>query len=358
MHVEELKDGREWDDFLRVSPEGTFYHSLQWKEVLERTFHDAPLYLTVRDAGVIVGICPGFILSSMHTNIYSSMPYSDYGGPVIARHCIEQGSLLLRHYLQQHCSGAGVAYLNISFMDARVQRSFGSPSKYVDTSKGTVEIDLEATPSHLIWHSLFSRNRRKKIMRYEKEGYQAQQARTKSDLKEFYSLYCDNMEYVGARPYPYEFLESMWTLLYPLNLRIWLVGKEKAIGGMLVLKDAQRMYLFLAGIDRRQELPWWDPGVLNYLFWKEIGTAEEEGCRHISLGGTPSDPNDPYYLQKVSFGGSFNQQTVVCYPCSYIGWALLQAMAGAVSSWRTIKGLLPIRLRNRVRASLQEHFRD
>jgi hypothetical protein len=343
LQVEELKDKREWEDFLHACPDGTFYHSLQWREVLERSFHDLPVYLTVRDASGIVGICPGFILRTMRTKTYSSMPHSDYGGPVVVTRCMEDASLSLRHFLRRFCARMGVAYLKITFTNEELGRSYDLPLGYASKSGGAVEIDLDATPSHFIWNSIFSKNRRWKMKRFEREGYHAQQARTKSDLRDFYGLYCENMKHIGARPYPYDFLENMWNLLHPLNLRIWLVAREKAIGGILVLKDTRRTYWLLAGIDRTQAYS--RHPVVNYLLWKEIETAEEEGIRLVSLGATRSDPNDLYYLQKTSFGGSFHQQEVVYYPCNSTGRVYLEAMAKALSGWMAVRGFLPIRFK-------------
>lgn len=354
FRVEELKDKKEWEDFLLDSPDGTFYHSLKWKEVIERSFHDSPVYLTVRDANGIVGICPGFILSSMHIKIYHSMPYSDYGGPVMARHSIQQSSLSLPYLLQRFFSDMGVAYLSVNTMNDTIERSFSSSLGYVDTTLGIVEIDLEATPSRFIWEEIFSRNRRKKVLRFEREGYVARQAKTKSDLGNFYKLYCEDMKYIGARSFSYEFLENMWSLLYPLNLRIWLVERESVIGGILVLKDAGTTYPFLAGIDRRgQTHARYPHGLVNYLYWKEIETAEAEGRRYVSCGSTPSDPRHPYYLQKISYGGIFKQRKVVHYPCSYVGRILLRAEAKTISSWRTIGRFLPTRLKMIMRRQLQ-----
>jgi len=262
---------------------------------------------------------------------------------VIASHCIEQGSVALQHFLHRFCASIGVAYLRIRFMNDGLERSFGGPLGYVGKSLGNVEIDLHATPSHFIWNSLFSQNRRRKIRRFEREGYDTRQARTKSDLVDFYTLYCDDMKYIGVRPYPYRFLENMWALLYPLNLRIWLVAKGETIGGILILKDGQRAYWLLSGIDRRQAHV--GHPVANYLLWKEIQTAEEEGYRHVSLGGTSSDPKDPHHLQKISFGGSFSHQNIVYYPCSFGGRVLLNARTEAVRRWKTIRELLPIRFK-------------
>jgi len=355
MYIKELKNEREWETFLQASPEGTFYHSLKWKEVIQNSFPHHSLnhaiYLTIKDAnGTIVGICPGFIQTSMQMKIYHSTPYSDYGGPVMAGHCVEQASLSLRSFLQVFCSDKDIAYAKICFMDDKLAQSFKLPSGYVDANKGIIEIDLKATPSDLIWKKVFSKNRRWKIRRFKRDGFQAQQARTKSDLIDFYDLYCKNMRYIGASPYPYEFIKNMWRILYPENLRIWLVGKEERIGGIVVFKYGQRTYWAYAGIDRKQGYSRYS--VVPYLLWKEIKTAEEEGYRYVSLGGTPSDPENPYYLQKMSFGGSFRQQKTVWCPFSSTGRILLQTRAKTIGAWRTIRNFLPIDIKRALESRL------
>jgi len=338
MYVEELKDEREWETFVQASPEGTFYHSLKWKEVIQESFPYSALYLTIKDEnGTVVGICPGFILNSMHMKIYHSTPYSDYGGPVIAKHCIKQASLSLRSFLQTFCSNKDIVCGKFCFTDDKLAQSFKSPLGCVETTKGTIEIDLNATPSDFIWNKVFSKNRRRKIKLIEREGFQAQEAKTKSDLRDFYNLYAENMKHIGTSPYPYEFIENMWNILYPDNLRIWLLENDKRIGGDLFFKYGQRSYAAYVGLDRKQRVH----EVINYLVWKEIEKAEEEGLRYASLGSTPSNPKNPYYLQKMSFGGSFNQQEIVWYPLNSVGRFLLLTRARTASAWKTIRNFLP-----------------
>jgi len=340
MYVEELKNKGDWATFLQTSPEGTFYHSLKWKEVIQKSFPCSALYLTIKDVnGTIVGICPGFILGSAPLKIFCSIPYSDYGGPVIASHCIERASVSLRSFLEEFCSNNDIAYAKFCFMNDKLAQPFKLPLTNVGGGKGTAEIDLRLTPSDFIWNKIFSKNRRYKIRRFERDGFIAQEARTKSDLRDFYTLYCRNMKYIGASPYPYAFMENMWSILYPENLRIWLVGNERRIGGILVVKDGQRTYWVYAGIDRKQDYKRYS--VIPYLLWKEIKTAEEEGYRYISLGATPSDPNHPYYLQKMSFGSSLQKQEMVWYPFSSTGRILLQIGAITISSWKSVKSFLP-----------------
>ena len=58
MFVRELENTREWEDFLKVTPGGTFYHSIKWKNVIERSFSHPTVYLVVKDEnGRLVGIC-------------------------------------------------------------------------------------------------------------------------------------------------------------------------------------------------------------------------------------------------------------------------------------------------------------
>lgn len=125
MRIEEMSSKREWETFVCSSDAGTFYHSLKWKEVIQKSFPFSALYLTIKDAnGTLVGICPGFIQSSLHAKIYHSIPYSDYGGPVIARHCVKQAPLSLLSFLQSSCSDKDVAYAKFCFMDDELERFF------------------------------------------------------------------------------------------------------------------------------------------------------------------------------------------------------------------------------------------
>lgn len=353
MHVEELNNQREWEASLCSSPEGTFYHSLKWKEVIEKSFSYSPLYLTIKDAnGTVVGVCPGFILRSIRMKIFRSTPYSDYGGPVIQKHYIKRASHALQSFLQRFCANNSITYAKICLMNCELASPFESVSSYVDTSKGSMEINLEVTSSGFIWNKIFSKNRRWKIRRLERDGFQAEEARTKSDLRDFYNLYFKNMKYIGASPYPYGFIENMWSILYPENLRIWLVGKSKRIGGILVFKHGLKTYWAYAGIDRTENYKRYS--VIPYLLWKEIERAEEEGCKYVSLGGTPSDPSHPYHLQKMSFGASFNQHEVVWYPLNSTGRILLETRAKTISTWKTIRDFVPIDLKRILESKLSK----
>jgi hypothetical protein len=352
MFVEEMKSAKEWEDFVEVTPGGTFYHSIKWREVVQRTYNYSPLYLAIKDnAARIVGICPGFIVSLMHIKIYDSIPYSDYGGPIIENHYTKHGSLLLRSFLQEFCPSEGIHYAKFCFVEENeLSKYFKSPSGCTERAKGIMEIDLKTTPSDFLWNKMFSKNLKKRIKRIEQDGFEAQEARTKSDILEFYNLYVQNMKHIGATPDPYRFTENMWNTLHPDNLRVWLLRKDKAVAGELFFKNGQREYAHYGAVDRKQTVH----EATSYLRWAEIKKAEQEGRRYVSFGSTPSNPNSQYYLLKKRIGGSFHPQEMIWYPLTSTGYALLRARAKSALTWKATRDFLPVGLKSFLERKLLE----
>ena len=350
MHVEDLKNEVEWENFQRNSPDGSFYHSLIWRKVIQKTFSYDAIYLTVKDeSGRTVGAFPGFILNAMNVRFLDSIPHSDYGGPVIADDCIQQASLSLRDSLRTICLRKKIAYARFRFMEKRrTRRFFRHALGHVEKPVGIMEVDLKATSSDLLWGKAFSRNLRKKIRLIEKSGIYAREAHTRSDLKEFYNLYYKDMRQIGVSPYPYKFLESIWSILYPEKVRIWLLEKNEAIAGQLYFKDGQKSYAYLAGLDRKRNVH----EAINYLRWQEIRKAEEERYRCVSFGSTPSDPKHLHHVQKKRVGGTFHGQERVWYPMTSTACILLQTRALGITAWKSVGGLLPTGLKSVLEGAL------
>jgi len=362
MFVEELKNKREWDEFLQASPDGTFYHSLEWKEVVERSFPHSALYLTIKDANEkIVGICPGFIQSSMHMKFYHSIPYSDYGGPVIGREYTEQASILLRSFIQSFCSNKGIAYAKICFLKDGSESFFKSPRCYVNDGKGVVNLDIGKNPPAFIWNSIFRKKHRKKINRFKKDGFQVREASTRSDLKLFFSLYSQNMKHIGAQAYPAMFFDNMWNLLYPENFNILFVEGRETLGGLAFFRHRQTIYLTYLGLDRKLASSLSRAyNVAPFLYWSAIEWAEKHNCRYICFGSTPASPKSEServnLSQKVMFGGSFAQQEIVFVPFNYYALTLLLLRSKITTAGKAMRHVFPQRLQRTVELRLGRLF--
>jgi hypothetical protein len=117
MFVEQLEDASEWEDFVKVNPGGTFYHTLGWKDVIEKSFSLTALYLIIKNENrKLVGICPTFILARSNLRILSSLPHSDFGGPLIEKKYIREASLALRKYIEELSHKRGISFAEMCFL--------------------------------------------------------------------------------------------------------------------------------------------------------------------------------------------------------------------------------------------------
>ena len=103
MIVEPLSDENEWDEFVAASPKGTFFHTLKWRDVLDKSFPYESSYIGIRDSDDrLVGICPFFITKKLWPfKILDSLPESDLGGPLFKDEFKEIAANALRKYLDE-----------------------------------------------------------------------------------------------------------------------------------------------------------------------------------------------------------------------------------------------------------------
>ena len=340
LRVEELKNDREWEDFVQTIPEATFYHTIKWKNIIEKSFRFVPAYLTIKDREEIVGVCPGFVTAPSRFRIYSSLPHSDYGGSLFKSAYSARGASFLLNFLTKYCSAMKISYAKLCFL-CNVPKQFSNvPFTRIDRSKGIPETDLKTTSSEFIWKAL-PRIVRRKIRHIEKEGFKFEEINSKSGLKEFYSLYRSNMRYIRASAYPYEFFENLWDTLPSEELKGWLLTGNRILGGSLSFVYRQTLYSTFIGINRKTTSNQHNLSVVPYFIWNRIKWAEENGLRYVSMGSTPSDPTHFYYRQKMQFGAKFFQQEIALIPFNYNAKALLKIREKAIPAWKNIRNLLP-----------------
>ena len=83
LELLQKSDYQKWDDFVNLHPNSTIFHTIQWKTVIEKSFHYQPLYLVLKNSeNKIVGIAPSFLVKKLgiSNKIISSLPFFEYGG--------------------------------------------------------------------------------------------------------------------------------------------------------------------------------------------------------------------------------------------------------------------------------------
>jgi CelD/BcsL family acetyltransferase involved in cellulose biosynthesis len=362
MHVEELKNNTEWEDFLKVTPRGTFYHSTKWRTVIERSFSNPTVYLVIRsENGRLVGVCPTSIVTASHLRILESLPHSDFGGPIIERRYIKEASLSLQRFIEEFSQEKGISLSKMCFLKDTYEKYFETSHCHVNNSMGIVELDLRVKPSALIWEKIFRYKHRRKIKSFERDGFQVREASTKSDLRTFLTLYYQNMKHLGELGHPSKFFENVWNLLYPENFSILLVEKSKTVGGVAFFKYNQTIYLTYFGMDR--ELPstmMSRYSIAPFLCWSSIKWAEENGFRYVCFGSTPaylkSESERANYSNKIMFGGSFLQQETLYIPFNFHAFATLLLGSKIIKAWKAVRDVFPLKFQKTIEHELGGMF--
>jgi len=76
---------RRWDDFVRASDGGTFYHLAGWRTIFENELKHRTFYIYCEDDGEITGVLPLVqVKSLLFGNALISVPFLVYGGVVAA----------------------------------------------------------------------------------------------------------------------------------------------------------------------------------------------------------------------------------------------------------------------------------
>lgn len=318
MLIEQLNNEKEWEQFIATSPEGSFFHTLKWKEVLEKSFSAKAVYLVIRDSsGSLIGICPFVVLKQVRLfKVLDSLPDSDFGGPIIKDEHAREATALLKVYLGELSAKDGIAYARIQCPNQRLYEYLKTADSRVNTTSGTMNLDLEEKPIDFIWNTVFTNKdrQRKFIRRFEEGSFQCKEIQSKEDLKEFYNLYYKNLCHIGALLHSFGFFENLYGVLYPNNFNILLAkDRERYIGalGFFIYRERKTIYLEFLGLEREIENRF---HTSYYLYWEAIKWAIENGFRYISFGSTPANPNSIYHSTKIKFGASFNQDYSVFIP--------------------------------------------
>lgn len=347
MLVEKLSDEKEWEQFVANSSGGTFYHTLAWKKVLEEAFSLETEYLVIRDAsGKLAGVCPFAITSKLRLfRILDSLPESDFGGPLVVDGEASEALKALNDYLPGLCHRKGITYAKIRCPSESLAGYLQVRGMTVDTSTGSMNLDLGEKPPDFIWSRVLKNPQRKYIRRFERDGFQNVEARNIDDLNAFYSLYYNSIKGIGGFPYPYVFFRKLWDDFYSDCFNILLtVGGGKCLGAtaFFICKLREAVYQPFIGFDKNVGTHY---HIHYYLNWGLIKWCEANGFKVVSFGGTPADPSSANYSLKSKFGASFNQDYVVCLPFDRKRFLAREV---ALKLGRFIQGRLPPTLRSKV----------
>lgn len=282
MNVTILDDGRErdWAEYVDSHPGANFYHRIEWKGVMERSFGHATYYLMAEDEGKTVGVLPiVHVKSRLFGSILCSMPFVNFGG-IIADGADAERAL---------CAEAArlVEETGADYLELRHTRrsSLGLPCK---THKVSMHVALDPDPE-VVWGRFKSKHRRnvKGAMLGEFEIHYGQQ----SLCKEYYKVLSEGWRNLGTPIYARSFFDNMLDA-FGDSMEISLVtyrGKPVATASVAFFRDSVEGMWTSSLRDRA-------PGRVNYfLYWSLIERACRQGYRDFHLGRSTVDSGNQKY---------------------------------------------------------------
>ncbi len=257
-----------WDDFVRRTPGGTFFHLIGWKEVLERVFVFTPHYLIARCAGQVVGVLPLFELRGRGArHCLHSVPFAVEGGVCSvdddARRALEAAAL---------ARGEACGVHSIELRDGL------SGGGFQVREGGYARFRRALLPSDAANFAAVPRKQRRMIRVGQRAGLLCRVGN--EALPAFYDLYARSVRDLGTPVFPYGYFRRLVEQFGEecVLLTVWCDGAPAA--GVLSFLFNDTVLPYYAG--SRRELRRY--GVNDFMYWELMRVARARGCRVFDFG--------------------------------------------------------------------------
>lgn len=307
IHLTEA-DIPEWNDYVVKHPYSTFYHRIEWKNIIEKSFGHKTFYLmavngsklrthsssassishqpsamSYVDSNRVVGILPLVHLKShLFGSIFCSMPFLNFGGicsdsKAAEKALLEESKKILKN--------EGGSYIELRHLK---KSSLELPNK---THKVSMALELDPDPN-VLWNN-FKTKHRTNIRRAKKNNLEIKIG-GKELLQDFYKIMCIGWRDLGTPFYKYSFFENIFKMLNG-SIQIYLVmhqGKPIATAFNGLSRDTiEGMWTYsLKEFYRLQT---------NYfLYWEMINHACQEGYKWYHLGRSTNETGATFYKKK------------------------------------------------------------
>lgn len=295
-------DRNQWNNFVRKSELGCFFHLYEWLKAVEDGLDMKPRHIIVFKGGAIIGCMPNFIAG------IEKLPFKrmvsirpGYGGPLIATQEKEVFDLMLKE-VSRICGGNVISHL-ISTSDFGYTRygAYLEEKGYHPRLTGcTFKLELKGK-----WDDIqanMDKGRRYNL----KKGHSIKHKIIDLDINEknlrkFYDMYKRVMNRVGGRPYPFVFFKNLKKFLKDYLKLFTIEMEDQYCGGYLHFLDKKNLsILHFFGAVKENCFKHY-PNELLHEFSIKWGLKNK--FKHYDFGGTPALFSHGLFKFKQEFGG-------------------------------------------------------
>jgi len=291
-------DQPSWDEYVKGHPEGTFFHLIGWKNVIEKTFGHKSCYLLAEqsrtidlhhacgpdlkeapwshtsinkrdDCPGIVGILPLFpIKSFLFGKFLVSIPFAEIGGALA--HNAEIENLLIQRAIEITKS-QDLGYLELRYKD-KIFNRFALKNLYYNFRRpifDNLDQNMQAIP----------RKARRMIRQGEKFNLSFQFGN--QNLKSFYGVLMKSFHNLGTPTFTYKFFENIRDEFRGNCLLLIVQNQDRLpIAGVLTFLYKDQVIPYYAGslVEYRELAP------NDFMYWQLMKYGCEHGYRFFDFG--------------------------------------------------------------------------
>lgn len=297
-------DREAWAAFVQRCPDATFFHRIEWRDILEHEFGHRTHYLLAERSGEIAGVLPlAEVKSRLFGHSLVSLPFAVYGGAAVCDECTRE---LLHAVAAELAQQLAVDYLELRNRVSH-QPSWPQQNLFVTFRKpinADVEANMQAIP----------RKQRAMVRKGIQRGLASE---IDDSAHRFFELYADNAHRHGTPPFSKRYFNALQHAFGDsCEVLIALSPQGRPVSGVLSFYFRDEVLPYYAGdVPQAREL-----AANDFKYWELMRRAAERGCRVFDYGrskrGAGSfdfkknwgfDPQPLHYEYRLFRGGAVPQ---------------------------------------------------
>ena len=260
-------DSTAWASFVQGCADATFFHRIEWRDIIEQVFGHRTHYLLAERGGEVAGVLPlAQVKSLLFGHSLVSLPFAVYGGAAVTdettREALHEAAVKLARELQvDHLELRNRASHNPGWPQ---QDLFVTFRKAIEPS---VQANLEAIP----------RKQRAMVRKGLQRGLASE---IDAGMDRFFELYADNAHRHGTPPFPKKYFESLQRTFGDACEVTTVVNGGRAVSSVLSFYFRDEVLPYYAGdVADAREL-----AANDFKYWELMRRACERGCRTFDYG--------------------------------------------------------------------------
>lgn len=272
-----------WNKFIRNNKNSTIFHTLEWKNLIEKTYGFKPLYYIIYEKNKVIGLLPLFKVHNLRSKKIVSLPLSMYGGPLLEDN--KDLSKILNFLIKTKESFAIHTKISISNAIPKIEKALLNTDFYIDRKQ----------------KKFFENNTKKRQIKFfieknKKLGTKFYQSSNINDLKNFIELFIKTRKRQKLFIPSPKYLKRMFKFKNK-PIFFFSIYKKKRVAALFCLRHKNNIYNVYnctSNIGRKISAS-------DHLFYNAISYCMNSNLRFY-FGGAQNDDNKGLINYKKKWG--------------------------------------------------------